>query len=165
MDLSPMDFVESVGEVTPYAEAVNLDYINAITGIEEGSSFTSEIDYEEEATELLSSREWQITFKTGSANISPESKPLLREAYNLMVQAEKTQMNLEGHTDDVGNDEINFKLSSARANAVKNYLIELGIDANRFQNVEGFGETKPKTTNATEVGRAQNRRVVITMLQ
>ena len=165
MDLSPMDFVESVGEVTPYAEAVNLEYINDIKGIEEGSSFTSQIDYDKEATELLSSREWQITFKTGSAYISAESRPLLREAYNLMVQAERTRMNLEGHTDDVGNDEINFKLSSNRAAAVKNYLIKLGIPANRFQSVEGFGETKPKTTNATEAGRAQNRRVVITMLQ
>jgi OOP family OmpA-OmpF porin len=68
-----------------------------------------------------------------------------------------------GHTDNVGNDAANQKLSEQRANAVREFLIAKGIDGTRIV-AKGYGETKPIATNETEEGRAQNRRTEVTVL-
>jgi len=65
---------------------------------------------------------------------------------------------IEGHTDSVGTAAYNKKLSQQRAEAVKNYMVEKGIDANRLK-AQGFGEEKPIASNETKEGRQQNRRV------
>ena len=65
---------------------------------------------------------------------------------------------IEGHTDSVGTDAYNKKLSQQRADAVKKYMVESGIDANRLK-AQGFGESKPIASNDTDEGRQQNRRV------
>lgn len=64
-----------------------------------------------------------------------------------------------------GNAQANITLSKGRADAVVQYLINKGIDKNRFQFVDGKGQTEPITTNVTEAGRAKNRRVDITLLK
>ncbi len=66
-------------------------------------------------------------------------------------------MRIEGHTDSVGNDTANLKLSQKRADSVMAQLIKLGIDPGRLEAV-GFGETKPIASNATKAGKAENRR-------
>ena len=66
-------------------------------------------------------------------------------------------LHIEGHTDNVGDAEDNLQLSQARAEAVQDHLISQGIAADRLR-VRGFGETAPKTTNATPEGRKVNRR-------
>ena len=68
-----------------------------------------------------------------------------------------------GHTDSVGTDAYNQKLSVRRATAVKNYLVSKGIDANRIQ-IEGKGESQPVADNKTSAGRAKNRRVQIEVI-
>jgi OOP family OmpA-OmpF porin len=65
---------------------------------------------------------------------------------------------IEGHTDSVGTAAYNKKLSQQRAEAVKKYMVEKGIDANRLK-AQGFGEVRPIASNDTEEGRQQNRRV------
>jgi OOP family OmpA-OmpF porin len=65
---------------------------------------------------------------------------------------------VEGHTDSVGSDAYNKKLSLRRADAVRQYLVKHGIPADRIT-AEGFGESSPVASNDTEDGRAQNRRV------
>ena len=65
---------------------------------------------------------------------------------------------IEGHTDATGPDAYNMKLSKARANAARSYLIEQGIESSRLE-ATGYGETKPIATNKTKEGRAENRRV------
>jgi OOP family OmpA-OmpF porin len=65
---------------------------------------------------------------------------------------------IEGHTDSVGTAAYNKKLSQERADAVKKYMVEKGIDANRLK-AQGFGEDKPIASNETNEGQQQNRRV------
>jgi outer membrane protein OmpA-like peptidoglycan-associated protein len=67
---------------------------------------------------------------------------------------------VEGHTDNVGDDEENMTLSKDRANAVLAYLVERKVDAGRIS-AEGYGETQPIKSNKTEEGRAANRRCVV----
>jgi outer membrane protein OmpA-like peptidoglycan-associated protein len=69
---------------------------------------------------------------------------------------------VEGHTDSVGREDSNQKLSDARANAVKEYLVKGGIDEFRLSSL-GYGESKPIDTNKTRAGRANNRRVEINL--
>ena len=67
---------------------------------------------------------------------------------------------MQGYTDDRGSDELNQKLSEARAKAVADYLVTKGVDAARLTSA-GYGESKPIAANDTEAGRAQNRRVTL----
>jgi outer membrane protein OmpA-like peptidoglycan-associated protein len=101
-----------------------------------------------------------LTFETGKAIIKPTSFPFLDEIVTVMSDPEATQWKLEinGHTDSVGETAFNQKLSEQRANAVKNYLVSKGMLATRIK-AQGFGETKPIANNNTKDGREKNRRV------
>jgi OmpA-OmpF porin, OOP family len=162
-ELNPAGFNQSVKRIVPYEEAVNLFYLKNINDIESGTATKS--DYSKVATTQIASGEWKINFKTGSAEINNSSDATLKEIYNLLVQAEDSKMELEGHTDNKGNESANLTLSESRANAVKSYLIKKGISSNRFQSVSGKGQSEPVAGNDTEEGRAQNRRVVIKILK
>jgi len=80
------------------------------------------------------------------------------------MQAEQTKLKIVGHTDNVGDAGSNLTLSKGRANSVVEYLVNRGISRNRFQLVDGKGDTAPIATNATPAGKAKNRRVEITLL-
>jgi OOP family OmpA-OmpF porin len=67
-------------------------------------------------------------------------------------------MTIFGHTDDIGKDSTNMKLSRDRANSVREYFISKGITTDRLTS-DGFGESQPVATNKTSAGRAKNRRV------
>jgi OOP family OmpA-OmpF porin len=162
-ELNPFGFNESVKRIVPYDEAVNLYFIKNINDIESGTAYKA--DYTKEASEVLASGEWNISFDTGSANISNSSQSTLETIYNLLIQAEDTKLSLEGHTDNTGNDEANYDLSQRRAQAVVNFLRSKGIPQSRFQNVIGKGEDEPVESNTTNAGRAKNRRVVIVLLK
>ncbi len=101
----------------------------------------------------------QIQFEFAKAVIKKESYPIMNEVYNLLVaNPEITQLAIEGHTDNVGGDELNMQLSKQRAHACLDYLVQKGIDPKRLTS-EGFGKTKPIDTNDTAEGRQNNRRV------
>jgi OOP family OmpA-OmpF porin len=73
------------------------------------------------------------------------------------------RIEIAGHTDSSGTEEYNMRLSLHRANAVRDYLVERGIDAGRLS-AKGYGESVPVETNDTEVGQARNRRVELRRL-
>ncbi len=101
----------------------------------------------------------QVKFKTGSADILPDSDPtLLAIATTLKDHPEITVVRVEGHTDNTGNAGANQRLSQKRAEAVVKWLTSFGLDKKRFQ-AKGFGTTRPVDTNTTEEGRQSNRRV------
>jgi outer membrane protein OmpA-like peptidoglycan-associated protein len=99
-----------------------------------------------------------ILFDLNSANIKAESKPVLEEVLGLVQSEPSWKLTIEGHTDSTGSSDYNQKLSLQRADAVKAYLTAAGIEADRLQ-TKGFGSAKPVADNASELGRAQNRRV------
>ncbi|MEO8239035.1 MAG: phosphate ABC transporter substrate-binding/OmpA family protein [Flavobacterium sp.] len=162
-ELNPFGFNENVGAVVPYDQAVNLFFLKNINDIE--STSADKADYSNQATEVVASGEWKINFNTGSAEISNSSSKEVEKIYNLLVQAENTKLTVVGHTDNVGNADANLALSKSRAEAVVNYLKQKGIPANRFQMVDGKGQSNPIADNNTASGKALNRRVVITFLK
>ncbi len=104
-----------------------------------------------------------INFATGSAKILSPSFKILDQAVAVLKEFQELRMRIEGHTDDVGEAEMNKKLSQARAESVRDYLVGKGIAADRFEAV-GYGEDKPVADNKTSKGRAQNRRTEFTPL-
>jgi OmpA-OmpF porin, OOP family len=99
-----------------------------------------------------------ITFDFNKATIRPEAAPVLAQVQAMLQASSGLQLTVEGHTDSIGQAAYNQKLSADRAEAVKTWLTGHGIDAARLSSA-GFGDTKPVADNATEEGRAQNRRV------
>ena len=108
----------------------------------------------------------QIKFATGSAKIvGGESEKILDEvAMALKDNPQIKKVRVEGHTDSVGNDASNLKLSQNRANSVMSALIKRGVDPVRMEAV-GFGETKPIASNATAAGKAENRRTEFNIVE
>ena len=99
-----------------------------------------------------------VLFDSGKATIQPESSKCLDEVAALLKKNAGWKMQIEGHTDNVGGKEANTKLSQARADAVRGWLVSHGVAAARLT-AKGFGDSKPKVENATEEGRSKNRRV------
>ena len=104
-----------------------------------------------------------LFFATNETTILPESKSSMQDLYDLMNENPEIRIRITGHTDNVGSDEANQKLSEGRANSVRDELIRRGIAPERIE-AEGKGESQPITTNDTEEGRAQNRRVEFVIL-
>ncbi|HTM43581.1 MAG TPA: OmpA family protein [Polyangiaceae bacterium] len=104
-----------------------------------------------------------IQFETGKATIKEVSFPILDEVVDLMQSRDEIRVGVYGHTDNKGGQWFNVKLSKDRAAAVMKYLTDHGIAAKRLES-EGFGPNKPVDTNATEEGRAKNRRVEFKIL-
>lgn len=104
-----------------------------------------------------------LFFATAKTTILPESEPALEELYYLLVDNPDLRIKIIGHTDNVGSDASNLKLSEGRAKSVRNNIIMRGIDPSRIE-YEGRGESEPIDTNDTEEGRSKNRRVEFEIL-
>lgn len=104
-----------------------------------------------------------LFFATNKTTILPESESAMQNLYELMVENPELRIRITGHTDNVGTNIDNQKLSEGRAKSVKDNLVQRGISAERIE-TDGKGETQPITTNDTEEGRAKNRRVEFVIL-
>ena len=104
-----------------------------------------------------------LHFATNKTRILSRSEEALNDLYMYLARNPQVRIKITGHTDNVGKDAANQKLSDGRANAVMQDLIERGIAPERLQ-AEGRGETQPIDTNDTEEGRQNNRRVEIEIL-
>jgi len=104
-----------------------------------------------------------LFFDLGKAALKPESEPELKRILQVMKENKALVIEISGHTDNTGSDEINNKLSLERAKAVKEYLLNGLIESTRIR-TKGYGKSKPKADNATEEGRQINRRVEIEIL-
>lgn len=104
-----------------------------------------------------------LYFATNKTYVLPESEGALEQLADFMRENSAVSIRIVGHTDAVGSDEANMRLSLGRAKAVRAELISRGIDADRIE-YEGRGESEPIATNDTEEGRQQNRRVEFEIL-
>ncbi|PAU79141.1 OmpA family protein [Halomonas salipaludis] len=102
----------------------------------------------------------EVTFAFDSAELRPEASMTLDEVAHRLRQNPELRVNIDGHTDSVGNPQYNEGLSQRRADSVRAYLVSQGIAENRMR-TRGFGEARPVASNDTDEGRAQNRRVEI----
>ena len=104
-----------------------------------------------------------VNFETGKAELTPESQTILNGVAESLVANEEIRVQVSGHTDNTGGRALNQRLSRARAESVRQYLIERGVAADRLT-AAGFGPDRPVASNRTAEGRAQNRRVELTRI-
>jgi len=100
-----------------------------------------------------------VNFCFDCDTLSSEARQILdANAMALINQRANATFEVAGHTDSIGSDAYNLRLSQRRADSVRSYLVQQGVDANRMSAV-GYGESQPVADNGTEAGRAENRRV------
>lgn len=104
-----------------------------------------------------------VFFATGSDELRPESVDELTRLKKMLETNPTLRIQINGHTDNVGNDQSNLQLSDNRAKAVEEFLIKNGIDTSRLSH-KGFGETSPIDSNDNEIGRQNNRRTEFLIL-
>jgi len=105
----------------------------------------------------------RLYFLQSQARLLPESNPELEHLVEFLNENKKSKIELQGHTDNQGDYDLNLKLSKERAETIKNVLVDLGIAANRIK-TRGFGGTKPIANNSEETTRKLNRRVELVLL-
>jgi OOP family OmpA-OmpF porin len=114
-------------------------------------------------TNIVAARNWSIQFATGRADLTPAAISTLNQLYQQLVVGGALQVEIDGHTDNVGNPVTNVTLSEARANTVKQWMTskagKLFPDGRIV--TKGFGDSQPVAPNTSEVGRSQNRRVTV----
>lgn len=115
----------------------------------------------EEDRKIVNDAIKNLEFDFGKASIRIRSYQSLDRVADLLVQKNFT-LKLAGHTDNVGSEAANLKLSKERAESVKAYLVSKGVNPSRVE-ATGYGETQPIATNKTNAGRQQNRRVEFTL--
>lgn len=101
-----------------------------------------------------------VNFDFDSSELTAEAKKNLDAVAEIFIEFPDTELMIEGHTDSVGDENYNMKLSKRRADAVVAYIKSRGVAGNRFK-VEAFGETRPRFDNDTKENQAKNRRVEI----
>ncbi len=104
-----------------------------------------------------------VNFDFDKASIRRDAADTLDEAANILRGEPDVEVSVDGHTDDVGTDAYNQGLSERRAKSVVVYLAQHGVSASRLH-PQGFGESRPIASNATDDGRAQNRRVELNII-
>ncbi len=103
-----------------------------------------------------------ITFATNSTSINDNFYPILDSVATILKEFDNTSINISGFTDSSGSDTHNQRLSESRANSVASHIVQSGIQHGRIQS-RGFGERYPVASNNSAMGRAQNRRVEISI--
>lgn len=158
---------------TPIPAVQSVEDKSYITGAEailsgEGDtgSTAQAVNYtSEESGSVISSRPVYITFQTGSGALTPEGQDQLRQLKDQLAIT-GLFIRVDGYTDNTGSDAVNIPLSQARADSVRNFLVRTypgTFPQSRFQ-CAGHGSADPIASNATTDGKAQNRRVVITLV-
>ncbi|MCK9480618.1 MAG: OmpA family protein [Bacteroidia bacterium] len=159
--------------VLPYGKNYDITASAAgFIGVSENLDFRKVGDYQEIEKNLYlvpievgaTVRLNNIFFEFGSANLQSESFTELDRVVKFMQDNQTVKIELSGHTDNVGSDASNNKLSQDRVNSVKKYLVDKGINESRMT-AKGYGKTKPVATNDTEEGRQQNRRVEFSIIE
>ncbi len=145
------------------AAAGALDGVSAV--VEVTPPATVGLDEPTEAIETVDALDLRgVQFEYNAATLTPEAETVLDEIAPVLMQYPEVDFLVSGYTDSRGTPTDNLVLSEQRAQAVVNYLVDAGVDADRLT-AKGFGVEDPIASNETEEGRAQNRRVELTVLE
>ena len=101
-----------------------------------------------------------VLFAFGKYDLRPNTREALAKLSGIVLGHPGLKLSVEGYTDSIGSDEVNQTLSQKRADTVRDYLIQQGVDASSIT-ATGFGKSNPVASNDTDQGRQQNRRVEI----
>lgn len=157
-------YPEIVPSFPPYEEATDWAFLRAaFNKYKAKAGNTSSVDFKSatRTNEVVGDAAYSIEYNTGSAVIKPVSYPTLDKVLAQLNIADNSFVDISGFTDNTGNDQQNIPLSKQRAEAVKQYLLQKdGSLADRLR-TNGFGSANPVADNATEAGKAKNRRVEI----
>jgi len=121
------------------------------------------VDVQRQGDNIVLNMPSGITFDFDRYDLKPEFRPVLDNLASTLNEYNQTRIEVVGHTDSKGSDAYNMTLSQNRANSVAGYLGSRGVASSRMI-VSGAGESRPIASNDTEAGRAQNRRVEITLV-
>ena len=172
-DIAHRQYPELVPSYPPVDDILDTTYLQAVAGRSRvGQSATAAAQpafapatFTGRLRNVVSRRAWQITFQTGSADFSPDARQALEQLLRDLLVASGTVVEVHGHTDNVGSPKANLDLSEARAFAVKEWLEKqapVNFPDGRLR-VFVHGQQNPVAPNATEAGRARNRRVEIVL--
>ena len=160
-----------------YAVAAEVNHENPqpliVNVKKEGYSFDTQIIKPEEITEEVIEKDAEVKavetgkvcdlrdiyYETNDFSLTSESKMLLALFIEFLKENPSVKVEIQGHTDNIGRDDDNLRLSENRAKSVYDYVVSQGIPANRLR-YKGYGETTPIASNNTAEGRAKNRRTV-----
>lgn len=141
------------------------DEHETINGVDDDDGCPDEGEAQTEIVEERIEIKGTVLFETAKSTIRDESKSLLNQvALTILANPSIRLVRVEGHTDDRGPTEDNYFLSQDRADSVRRYLIERGVEPERLV-AEGYGEEDPIDTNNTATGRARNRRVEFVIIE
>lgn len=124
--------------------------------------FTSQLSVQIEPARVFTLE--NVFFDVNLATLKPASYTTLNDLADLMKLKPSLIIEISGHTDDTGTSDFNSKLSQGRAEAVRNYLIQKGVTANRIT-AKGYGDTLPVADNSTDEGKAKNRRTEVKIIK
>jgi OOP family OmpA-OmpF porin len=105
-----------------------------------------------------------VTFETNSSVLTGDSKPVLDTVAKGLKEHPRLVVEVQGHTDSTGSPNYNVALSERRAESVRDYLLNQGVSSGQLS-AKGYGQTRPIAPNTSAAGRAQNRRVVMHVLE
>lgn len=128
-----------------------------------GNKQRQSVSIKEDSRGVVILSDESILFDSGAADIKKDAVPFLDKVAKIIVSNRNAQVVVEGHTDNVGNDEFNQELSELRALKVMVELVDRGVNKNRIKYV-GYGKLRPVANNKTEYGRSQNRRTEIVLV-
>jgi OOP family OmpA-OmpF porin len=158
-------YPDLISNLTTYDDVVNKTFVEAL--LKQGTNVAQAAvpNFQTAKTSgTFAKRDYYIQFDTGKATFSKQARETLDDLLN-NISTTGLVVQVNGHTDNVGNSASNLKLSVARANAVKEWLVanSPAFPADRIR-VRGYGDTDPKADNHTKQGQAENRRVEIVLL-
>jgi len=145
-------------EAVPARRSFDFETQKTVVQQTEVDQIRSELEAVDQVKALQFELSKDFRFAFGKADLGTESEPFLDEVYQLLSENPNWQLQIIGHTDNVGSKHANYELSVARAQSVADYLIRKGFDAGQLV-VTGRGDTEPVADNATPEGKARNRRV------
>lgn len=128
--------------------------VDRVKGVDENGDSTT--------TGIVVTFDSGVLFGFGKYALTDASRMELQRMANVFTKYPETDITIDGHTDGIGSNNTNQKLSEQRAASVADYIAELGISRTRFV-VNGYGETRPVATNDTDEGRQANRRVEVSI--